>query len=166
MNEYSYSAAGPTGFIRHIELADGGTLKLASLARKACTWHFGYEDLVLITLDPEKQGRSAYLGTKQPSKGDPDLLHYLVRPKYDPPEDIELVECSFTDDVRRRFLREKLTNSLGGVAPGGEQTSGLRAFGCLSSSTSAAAAEHSTCNGIPLARMTKTLSDSCAISVS
>ena len=115
MNEYSNSAAGSTGFIRHIELADGGTLKLASFARRVCTWHFGYEDLVLIALDPENQGRSACLGTKQPSKGDPDLQHYLGRPKYDPAEDIELVECSCNDDVRRRFLREKLTISLGGA---------------------------------------------------
>ena len=54
MNDYSTSAAGSTGFIRHIELADGGTLKLAFLARRVCTWHFGYEDLVLIALGPER----------------------------------------------------------------------------------------------------------------
>ena len=129
MNEYSNSAAGSTGFIRHIELADGGTLKLASLARRACTWHFGYEDLVLTALDPENQGRSAYLGTKQPSKGDPDQQHYLGRPKYYFAEYIELVECSCTDDVRRRFLREKLTTSLGGAVTRwktDERTKGLR----------------------------------------
>ena len=159
INEYSNSEAGSTGFIRHIELADCTTLKLASLARIACTWHFLYEDLVLIALDPENQGRSAYLGTNQPSKGDPDLQHYLGRPKYKPVEHIELVECSCTDDVRRRFLREKLTTSLDGA-------SGLRAFGCLSSSTSGAAAEHLTCHGIPIARMTRTISDCCAISIS
>ena len=70
---------------------------------------------MLIALDPENQGRSAYLGKKQPLKGDPDLQHYLGRLKYDPAEDIELVECSCTDYVGRRFLREKLTTSLGGV---------------------------------------------------
>ena len=37
MNEYSNSAAGSSGFIRNIELVDGGTLKLASFARRACT---------------------------------------------------------------------------------------------------------------------------------
>ena len=129
MNEYSNSAAGFTGLIRHIELADRGTQKLASLARRACTWHFGYKDLVLISLDPENQSRSAYLRTKQPLKSDPDLQHYLSRPKYDAAEDIKLVECSCTDDVRRRFLREKLTNSLGGAVTRwktDERTKGLR----------------------------------------
>ena len=70
---------------------------------------------MLIALEPENQGRAACLGTKQPSKGDPDLQHYLGRPKYDLAEDIELVECYFNDDVRCRFLREKLTTSLGGA---------------------------------------------------
>ena len=84
---------------------------------------------MLIALDPENQGRSAYLGTKQPSTGDPDLQHYLGSPQNDPVEDIELVEFSCTDDVRRRFLREKLTTFLGGAVTRwktDELTKGLR----------------------------------------
>ena len=121
----------PHQFIYHIELADGGTLKLGSLARRAFTWHFGYEDLVLIALDPEIQGRSANLGTKQLSKGDPDLTHYLGRPINDPAEDIELVVYSYTDNVRRRVLREKLKTSLGGAVTrwkSDKRTKGLRVF--------------------------------------
>ena len=84
---------------------------------------------MLIALDPENQGRSAYLGTKQPSKGDPDLHYYLGRHKYDPADDIELVECSCTDEVCHRFLHEKLTTSLGSAVTRwktDEQTKGLR----------------------------------------
>ena len=64
INEYSQAAAGRSGRIRHIELADGGILKLAVLACRAVTWQFGFEDLVLIALDIENQGRSAMLGEK------------------------------------------------------------------------------------------------------
>ena len=62
INEYLQAAAGRSGRIRHIELADGGILKLAALARRAVTWHLGLDDLVLIALDIENQGRSALLG--------------------------------------------------------------------------------------------------------
>ena len=37
INEDLQSAAGRSGRIRHIELADGGMLKLAALARRAVT---------------------------------------------------------------------------------------------------------------------------------
>ena len=115
INEYSQAAAGRSGRIRHIELADGGMLKLAALARRAVTWHFGFEDLVLIALDIENQGRSAMLGRMQPSRGSPDLQHYLGRPNYDPTEDIALVECCCNDDGKRKALSSKLTTTLGGV---------------------------------------------------
>ena len=67
MNEYLQAAAGRNGRIRHIELADGGILKIGALARRAVTWHLGLENLVLIALDIENQGQSALLGEKQPS---------------------------------------------------------------------------------------------------
>ena len=54
------------------------------------------------------------LGEKQPSRGEADLQHYLRRSKYDPAEDIALVECCCNDDVRRKFLSSKLTTTLGG----------------------------------------------------
>ena len=64
ITEYSQAATGRSGRIRHIELADGGILKLAGLALRAVTWHLGFEDMVLIALDIENQGRSAMLGEK------------------------------------------------------------------------------------------------------
>ena len=115
INEYSQTAAGHSGRIGHIKLADGGMLKLAALARRAVTWHLGFEDLVLITFDIENQGRSAMLGEKQPSRGSPYLQHYLGRPKYDPAKNIALVECCCNYDLKRKFLSSKLTTTLGGV---------------------------------------------------
>ena len=70
---------------------------------------------MLIALDIENQGRSALLGEKQPSRGEADLQHYLGRSKYDPTEDIAIVKCCCTDDVRRSFLSSTLTTTLGGV---------------------------------------------------
>ena len=115
INEYLQAAAGRSGRIRLIELADGGMLKLAAVARRGVIWHLGLEDLVLIAFDIENQGRSALLGKKQLSKGETDLQHYLGRSKYDFAEYIALVECSCNDDVRRKFLSSKLTTTLGGV---------------------------------------------------
>ena len=91
INEYLQTAAGRSGRIRQIEYADSGMLKLAGLARQAVTWHFGFEDLVLIALDIENQGRWAMLGEKRPSRGSLDLQHYLGSPTYDLAEDIALV---------------------------------------------------------------------------
>ena len=127
INEYSQAAAGRSG--RHIKLADGGMLKLAAHARRAVTWHLGFEDLVLIALDIENQGRSAMLGEKQPSRGSPDLQHYLGRPKYDTAEYIALVECCCNNDVKRKSLSSKLTTTLGGVVTRwktDDRTNGLR----------------------------------------
>ena len=78
------------------------------------------------------------LGEKQPSRGSPDLQHYLGRPKYDPAEDIALVECCCNDDVKRKFLSSKLTTTLGGFVirwKTDDRTKGLRvpvvlALGC------------------------------------
>ena len=55
------------------------------------------------------------LGEKQPSRGAPDLQHYLGRPKYDPAEDIALVECCCNDEVQSKYFSSKLTTTLGGV---------------------------------------------------
>ena len=115
INEYSQAAFGRSGRIRQIELADGGILKLAVIARREVTWHLGFENLVFIALDIENQRRSAMLGEKQPSRGSPDLQHYLGRPKSDPAEDIALVVCCCIDDVKRKFLSSKRTITLGGV---------------------------------------------------
>ena len=73
INENSQAAAGRSGRIRHIKLADGGMLKLAAFARRAVTWHLCSEDFVLIVLYIKTQQRSAMLGEKQPSRGLPDL---------------------------------------------------------------------------------------------
>ena len=89
--------------------------KLAALARRAVTWHLGFEDLVLIALDIENKKQSAMLVEKQPSRGSPDLQHYLGRPKYDSAEDIALVQSCCNDDVKRKLRSFKLTTALGGV---------------------------------------------------
>ena len=41
-----------------MQLADGGTLQLASLARTLVNWYFGIEDLVLVALSIQSSGRS------------------------------------------------------------------------------------------------------------
>ena len=56
INEYSTSATGRSNRIRLIELTYGGMLKLAAIARREVTWHFGLEDLELIALDVETKG--------------------------------------------------------------------------------------------------------------
>ena len=66
------------------------------------------------------------------------MQHYLGRPKYDPAEDIALVECCCNDDVKRKFLSSKLTTTLGGFVirwKTDDRTKGLRvpvvlALGC------------------------------------
>ena len=115
INGYSQTAACRSGRIRHVELADVGMLKMAALACRAVTWHIDFAELVLIFLDIENQWRSAMLGEKQPLRGSLDLQHYIGRPKYDPAENIALVECCCNDDVKRKFLSSKLTTTLGGV---------------------------------------------------
>ena len=95
-------AIGSTGIgsTNHLmQLADGGTLKLASLARKLVTWHFGIEDLVLVALDIEFSGRSPAVG--QPLREPADLQLYLGKRFYEPEQDIHLLECSCTAEVRR-----------------------------------------------------------------
>ena len=128
IDEYSLAADGRSGRIRHIELVDGGILKLAFLACRAVTWHLGFENIVLIALDIENQKQSAMLGEKQPSRGSPDLKYYLGRPEYDLAEDIALGKCCCNDDVKRKFLSSKLTTTLGTVVTRwktDDQTKGL-----------------------------------------
>ena len=48
---YAIGSTGIGSSTHLMQLADGGMLKLVSLARKLVTWHFGIEDLVLIALD-------------------------------------------------------------------------------------------------------------------
>lgn len=94
MNDYAQLATKREGRNNLIELADGGMLKLATLARDAVSWHLDFDDLVLVTLDIENSGRLAFLGERQPSKDATDLQDYLGRKTYDPSKDIKLVECS------------------------------------------------------------------------
>ena len=58
-----------------MQLADGGMLKLASLARNLVNWHFGLEDLLLVALEIESGGRSPAVG--QPLREPADLQLYL-----------------------------------------------------------------------------------------
>ena len=104
INKYLQAAVGRSDRIRHIEHADGGRLRLAALARRVITWHLSFEDLVLIALGIENQERSALLGEKLPSRKAPDMQHYLGCLKYEPAEDIALIEFCCNDYVRRKFL--------------------------------------------------------------
>ena len=129
MDKYAQRSTERGGRIHLIELADGGMLKLATLARDTTTWHLSFKVLVLVALDIENSGRSAFLGERQPSRYEPDLQLYLGRRTYDPAENIEVVEWSCNDDVRRWFLTSKLTTSLSGQVTRwktDEQTRGLR----------------------------------------
>ena len=114
MNEYAQEATALGGRFYLIDLAKGGMLKLATLTGDAVCWHLGFGDLVLVALDIENSGRSPFLGERQQQKDAADLQLYFSRRTYDFSDDINLVECSCKDDVRRKFLSSKLTTSLGG----------------------------------------------------
>lgn len=72
-----------------MQLANGDTLQLASLARKLVNWHLGIEDLVLVALDIVSSGRSPAVG--QPLREPADLRPHLGRRFYDPERDIHFV---------------------------------------------------------------------------
>ena len=51
MNEYAKGATARDVDIHLIQLACMGMLQVATFAREAVTWHFGFEDVVLLALD-------------------------------------------------------------------------------------------------------------------
>ncbi|MCP6769715.1 hypothetical protein NL529_33195, partial [Klebsiella pneumoniae] len=74
-------------------------------ARDFVSWHCGVEELVVVALNFSLKGRAAPIGKKAtPLPGDTKTLqYYLGSDLYDPNLDINLVECSCTDDVRKRL---------------------------------------------------------------
>ena len=62
MNDYAIAAMGRRSDLRLLELADGGTLRLARFARNMVSWHFGVEELVVAALDMGNKGRAACHG--------------------------------------------------------------------------------------------------------
>jgi hypothetical protein len=112
MNEYAKRASGYAGSIRHIELADGGTLKLSILARDLISWHFGIEELLIAALDINSRCRAAPLGTHSVPRD--SLEFYLGTGIYDVEKDIDLLELSCTADVENKLITSKKTTTLGG----------------------------------------------------
>ena len=66
---------------------------------------------MLVALGIESGGRSPAVG--QPLREFADLQLYLGRRFYKPQQDIHIVECFCTADIRRQFLVSKMTTSLG-----------------------------------------------------
>lgn len=62
LSDYFAEAAVYLGVIRHIELADSGTLKLAVMARGLASWHFRVEELVVEALNIGCVCRSVKVG--------------------------------------------------------------------------------------------------------
>ena len=62
INDYAIAAMGRRSDLRLLELADGGTLRLARFARDMVSWHFGVEELVVAALDMGNKGRAACQG--------------------------------------------------------------------------------------------------------
>ena len=112
MSEYSKGATTCDSSMLHIQLANRGALQVATLAREAVTWHFGFENVVLVALDFGNLARSPSQGVHQP-RSLPDLQWYIGRRNYDPAEDCELLECSCNEDVVRRFMSAKMSTALG-----------------------------------------------------
>ena len=112
MDEYAKRASGYAGKIRHIELADGGTLKLSMLARDLISWHFGIEELLVAALDLDSRCRSAPLGKHFVPK---DVLGlYLGTSIYEVEKDIDLLELSCQPDIEQKLLTSEKTTTLGG----------------------------------------------------
>ena len=86
MSEYAKGATVCDSSILHIQLANKRALQVATIARIAATWHFGFED-VLLAFDIGNLARSHLQGTRQTR----DLLElqlYTGRRNYDPAEDV------------------------------------------------------------------------------
>ena len=112
MDEYAKRASGYAGKIRHIELADGGTLKLSMLARDLISWHFGIEELLIVALDLDSRCRSAPLGKHFVPK---DVLGlYLGTSIYEVEKDIDLLELSCQPHIEQKLLTSEKTTTLGG----------------------------------------------------
>ena len=112
LDEYAKRASGYAGKIRHIELADGGTLKLSILARDLISWHFGIEELLIAALDMDSRCRSAPLGTHSVPRD--SLEFYLGTQIYDVEKDIDLLELSCTASIESKLIESKKTTTLGG----------------------------------------------------
>ena len=65
MSEYSKGASTCDSSMLHIQLANKGAFQVATLAREAVTWHFKFEDVVLVTLDIVSLARSPCQGVHQ-----------------------------------------------------------------------------------------------------
>ena len=114
LNDYSAEAAGYLGAIRHIELADSGTLKLAIMARGFASWHFGVEDLVVAALDMGCVCRSAKVGFRLVPGEYKTLEYYLGSELYDPSKDIHRVECSCRPEIVEKVVGSANSQTLGG----------------------------------------------------
>ena len=112
IDEYALRASGYRGRIRHIELADAGTLSLAITARSVVSWHFGIEDLLVEAIDMESRCRSARQGEHSVPKD--QLLLYLGVPPYPVRKDIDLLELSCIDSIKQKLRGSNLTTTLGG----------------------------------------------------
>ena len=112
MNEYAKRASGYDGKIRHIELADRGTLRLSILARDLTSWHFGIEELLVAALDMDSRCRAAPLGTHSVPRD--SLEFYLGTAIYNVEKDIDLLELSCVADIENKLITSKKTTTLGG----------------------------------------------------
>ena len=88
-------------------------LQVAIFDCEAVTWHFGFEDVVLLALDIGSLARSPPLGTRLQLKHMSNLQWYLGRRKYDPVKHVDLLECSCNEDVVQRYLYARHTLALG-----------------------------------------------------
>ena len=62
IDKYALRASGYRGKLRHIELADAGTLSLTITARSVVTWHFEIDNLLVKAIDLNSRCRSARQG--------------------------------------------------------------------------------------------------------
>ena len=113
MKDYAIAAMGRRFDLRLLELADGGTLRLARVARDTVSWHFGVEKLVVAELDMGNKGRAACQGERVTFGKYQSLEYYLGTNLYDPAIDIRLVECSCTSAVVDRLKNCPNTQTVG-----------------------------------------------------
>ena len=113
MNDYAISAMGGRFDLRLLELADGGTLRLARFVRDMVSWHFGVEELVVAALDMGNKGRAACQGGRMNFGKYQSLEYYLGTNLYDPAVDIGFVECSCTPDIVERLKNCPNTQTVG-----------------------------------------------------
>ena len=61
LKKYAHEATCVYGKILDIDLADFGTLQTSRLAHDFLIWHFGYEELVIDSIDLDNVGRAPLL---------------------------------------------------------------------------------------------------------